>query len=142
MSRNPFDEIERMFDRMSNRLEPFDEGAFQGSVAVDVKETDDAYTVTADLPGFDRDDIDVELAGDRLTLSATHTTETEREEGESDDGGHYLRRERRQQSVSRSVRLPEPVDEGATEAAYRNGVLTVTLPKEAGGDSGHDIPIN
>jgi HSP20 family protein len=140
MSRNPFDEIERMFDRMSNRLEPFDEGAFEGSAAIDVEESDDAYVVTADLPGFDRDDIDVELAGDRLTLSATHTTETETEEDE--DEGHYLRRERRQQSVSRSVRLPEPVDESATEAEYRNGVLTVTLPKETGGNSGHDIPIN
>jgi HSP20 family protein len=137
MSRNPFDDIERMFDRMSNRLEPFDEGAFQGSVAVDIEETDDAYVVTADLPGFDRDDIDVELAGDRLTLSATHTTE-----GSDEDEGRYLRRERRQQSVSRSVRLPEPVDEDATEAEYNNGVLTVTLPKEAEGDSGHDIPIN
>ncbi|QLD85867.1 Hsp20/alpha crystallin family protein [Natronomonas halophila] len=140
MSRNPFDEIERMFDRMSNRLEPFDEGVFEGSVAVDIEETDDAYVVTADLPGFDRDDIDVELAGDRLTLSATHT-EAESEEGD-EDGGRYLRRERRQQSVSRSVRLPEPVDEDATEAEYNNGVLTVTLPKEAEGDSGHDIPIN
>jgi HSP20 family protein len=140
MSRNPFDDIERMFDRMSNRLEPFDEGAFQGSVAVDVEETDDAYVVTADLPGFDREGIDVELAGDRLTLSATHT-ETESEERDEAEG-RYLRRERRQQSVSRSIRLPEPVDEDAAEADYSNGVLTVTLPKETEGDSGQNIPIN
>jgi HSP20 family protein len=140
MSRNPFDDIERMFDRMSNRLEPFDEGAFQGSVTVDVEEADDAYVVTADLPGFDRDDIDVELAGDRLTLSATHT-EAESEEGDEDEG-RYLRRERRQQSVSRSVRLPDPVDEDGAEADYHNGVLTVTLPKEAEGDAGQNIPIN
>ncbi|MEF8808706.1 Hsp20/alpha crystallin family protein, partial [Natronomonas sp.] len=131
---------ERMFDRMSNRLEPFDEGAFEGAVAVDVEDTEEAYVVTADLPGFDRDDIDVELAGDRLTLSASHTEE-ESEESEG-EGGRYLRRERRQQSASRSVRLPEPVDENATEAEYRNGVLTVTLPKESEGGSGHDIPIN
>jgi HSP20 family protein len=140
MSRNPFDDIERMFDRMSNRLEPFDQGVFEGSVAVDIEETDDAYVVTADLPGFDRDDVDVELAADRLTLSATHTDE-ESEEGDEDEG-RYLRRERRQQSVSRSVRLPEPVDESATEAEYRNGVLTITLPKETESNSGHDIPIN
>jgi HSP20 family protein len=140
MSRNPFDEIERMFDRMSTRLEPFDEGDFQGSVAVDLEETDGAYTVTADLPGFDRDDIDVELAGDRLTLSATHTEEKS-EEGDEDEG-RYLRRERREQSVSRSVRLPDPVDEDAAEADYSNGVLTVTLPKETEGDSGQNIPIN
>jgi HSP20 family protein len=141
MSRNPFDEIERMFDRMSNRLEPFDEGAYAGSVAVDLEETDDAYRVTADLPGFDREDIDVELAGDRLTLSATHT-EAESEEDDEDGGSRYLRRERRQQSVSRSVRLPDTVEEDAAEAEYHNGVLTVTLPKETGGNSGHDIPVN
>lgn len=140
MSRNPFDEIERMFDRMGSRLEPFEEGVFEGSVAVDVEETDDAYVVTADLPGFDRDDIDVELAGDRLTLSATHT-ESESEEGDEDEG-RYLRRERRERSVSRSIRLPEPTDEDAAEADYTNGVLTVTLPKESEGGSGQNIPIN
>jgi HSP20 family protein len=141
MSRNPFDEIERMLDRMGSRLEPFEEGVFEGSVAVDVEETDDAYVVTADIPGYDREDIDVELAGDRLTLSATHTSEAESEGGDEDEGSS-LRRERRERSVSRSVRLPEPTDEDGAEADYTNGVLTVTLPKETESDSGHDIPIN
>jgi HSP20 family protein len=136
MARNPFEEIERMFDRMSSQFEPFEGGALQGgSVAVDVEDAGDEFVVTADLPGYDRDDIDVQLAGERLTLSA------ERAESSEDAGdGRYVRRERRQRSVSRSVRLPEPVDEGGTEATYRNGVLTVTLPKTRA-DDGHDIPI-
>ncbi|QLD89858.1 Hsp20/alpha crystallin family protein [Natronomonas salina] len=141
MSRNPFDEIERMFDRMSSQFDPTEGGALGGplggSVAVDVEDAGDEYVVTADLPGYDREDIDVQLAGERLTVSADHTDATTAEE----DDGRYVRKERRQQSVSRTIRLPEAVDESGTEAEYNNGVLTVTLPK-VGVDDGHDIPIN
>lgn len=140
MARNPFDEIERMFDRMSSQFDPMEGGALGGSlggsVPVDVEDTGDEYVVTADLPGYDREDVDVQLAGERLTVSADHTESTE-----TGDEGHYVRRERRQRSVSRTVRLPEAVDESGTEARYQNGVLTVTLPK-VDAEDGHDIPIN
>jgi HSP20 family protein len=139
MARNPFEEIERMFDRMSQQFETLDEDLFEGSVAVDIEDTDDAFVVTADLPGFEGDDINVELAGETLTLSATHSESAE--DDEEGEGHRYIRRERHEQSVSRSVRLPEPVVESDTEAAYDNGVLTVTLPK-AEAEEGHDIPIN
>lgn len=136
MARNPFEEIERMFDRMSDQFDPLEGGPLGGSVAVDVEDTGDALVVTADLPGYDREDIDVQLAGERLTLSADRSTTDE-----TDGDGTYVRRERRQRSVSRTIRLPEPVDEAGTEATYNHGVLTVTLPK-AEADDGHDIPIN
>ena len=141
MARNPFEEIERMFDRMSDQFDPLEggpleAGPFGGSVAVDVEDAGDAFVVSADLPGYDREDIDVQLAGERLTLSADHSESTE-----TGDEGRYVRRERRQRSVSRTLRLPEPVDEAGTEATYNHGVLTVTLPK-AEPDDGHDIPIN
>lgn len=136
MARNPFDEIERMFDRMSRQFDPFEEGLLEGSVPVDVEDTGEAYVVTADLPGFDREDIDVQLAGETLTLSADREASTDAE-----SEGRYIRRERRRKSVSRSVRLPEPVDEDGTEATYADGVLTVRLPK-VGAAEGHDIPIN
>ncbi|MFW5963555.1 MAG: Hsp20/alpha crystallin family protein [Natronomonas sp.] len=139
MARNPFDEIERMFDRMSHQLETLDDDIFEGSVPVDIEDTGDAFVVTADLPGFDRDDIDVELSGETLTLSASHSESTETED-ENDDR-RYIRRERREQSVNRSIRLPAPVEEEDTEASYNNGILTVTLPK-VGAGAGHDIPIN
>ena len=134
MSQNPFDDIERMFDRMTRGFESV-EGGLSESVAVDVAETDDGYIVVADLPGFDREDIDVELAGETLTVSAAADGNDE------DDDRRYLRRERPRGPVSRSVCLPEAVDPEATDAAYEAGVLTVTLPKAAGA-GGRSIPID
>jgi HSP20 family protein len=134
MSQNPFDDIERMFDRMTRGFESI-EGGLSESVAVDVAETDDEYVVVADLPGFDRGDIDVELAGETLTVSAAADGDDE------DDDRRYLRRERPRGPVSRSVRLPEAVDPEATDAAHEAGVLTVTLPKAAGA-GGRSIPID
>ena len=134
MSQNPFDDIERMFDRMTRGFESI-EGGLSESVAVDVAETDDEYVVVADLPGFDREDIDVELAGETLTVSAAADGNDE------DDDRRYLRRERPRGPVSRSVRLPETVDPEATDAAHEAGVLTVTLPKAAGA-GGRSIPID
>lgn len=146
MTRNPFDDIERMFDRMSRQFEEFDPGTTQpggvgtSDVDVDLRDDGDAFVLTADLPGFETDDIDVELADDTLRLSATRETAAETRDLDV-ESGRYLRRERSRQSVRRSVRLPEPVDESATSAEYRNGVLTVTLPKQEP-EEGHDIPIN
>jgi HSP20 family protein len=141
MARNPFEDLERMFDRMTRQfegLEPGMERHFARGLAVDVEDRDDEYVVTADVPGFDREDIEVKLSGDTLTIQAEHSEELEEEEGE----GRYLRRERSQRSVRRSVHLPDPVEEDATNADYAHGVLTVTLPKRDAGDDGTDIPIN
>lgn len=135
MSRNPFDDIERMFDRMSHQLDPFESDLSAATTPVDVEDAGEEYVVTADLPGFPRERIDVQLAGETLTISADH------EESSADSESDYVRRERRKQSVSRSLRLPEPIEEGGTEATYTNGVLTVRLPKADAAD-GHDIPIN
>jgi HSP20 family protein len=144
---NPFKDIEELFDRMSHGFEP--RGLAVHEVAVDVSETDDELVVTADLPGYDKADIDVAVEGDRLTITADH--EETSEEGddageaddadEADDGVHYHRRERTRRTVSRSLRLPTAVDETAASATYRNGVLTVTLPKPAAGDEGYDIDV-
>lgn len=131
-----------MFDRMSSQLEPLDDELLGGSAPVDLEDRGDAYVVTVDVPGFDEGDIDVELAGETLTISATKTeSNVATDEGTDGDGSRYLRRERSQQSVSRSVRLPEAVDETACEATYRNGVLTVTLPKVDADTDGHSIPV-
>jgi HSP20 family protein len=139
MARNPFDEIERVFDRMSSQFEPLEGDLFEGTVAVDVEDAGDAYVVTADLPGYEREDVDVQLTGRRLTLSAERDESAADESGTED--GRYIRRERHHRSVSRTVRLPDAVDETGTEAQYNNGVLTVTLPK-ADVTDGHDIPVN
>lgn len=122
-SDDPFDQIERVFDQLggvSTRAE---------GPAVDVVERDDEIEVTADLPGYETDDIDVQLRDDdRLEITANRTTESERTEGT------FHRRERRQESVSRTVSLPAPVDSEETEASYTNGVLTIRLAKRSAGE--------
>lgn len=138
MPRNPFDEIERMFDRMSHQFESLDEGILKGSVAIDVEDTDDSYVVAADLPGFEQEDLTVEYAGKTVSITASKDDSSEK----MDEQSQYIRRERRQRSVSRSVRLPGDVDTEEAEAEYNNGVLTVTLPKVDRDSDGEDIPIN
>jgi HSP20 family protein len=143
--RNPFRELERMFEQMSRQFEeasgqwedrPFDFGFTSGeSMSVDVADRGETFEVTADLPGFSKDDISVTVKDTRLTIAAE--SETEAEESEED----YLRRERSRRSMSRSVTLPDPVDESAVAATYRNGVLTVTLPKREAVDTGTHIEV-
>jgi HSP20 family protein len=138
MRDNPFEEIERMFERMSEQFEGAQPGRMmEGTVLVDVEDRDDEFVVTADLPGFDREEIEVNLRDDTLELSASRETA---EEVETSD---FVRRERRRSDVSRSIRLPEQVDAEGTTAVHENGVLTVTLPKQTPEESGGtDIPVN
>ncbi len=124
-----------MFEEMNEGLRAFDTGLTQG-VPIDVVETDDSFVVTADLPGYEKSDIDVRLSGSTLVVSAERSAEEEEEAEE----GSYVRRERTRESVTRSVRLSERVDPSSTNASYNNGVLTVTLAKEST-DSGESIPI-
>ncbi len=135
--RNPFDEIERMFDRMSDQFE--DVGGVEeidaGTISVDVAENDDEVTVTADLPGYDRDDIELAVRDGRLTIRAEREEETE-EEDET-----YHRRERTHREVTRTLRLPADVEEEDAGATYQNGVLTVTLPKAESGPEGTRIDV-
>jgi HSP20 family protein len=140
--RNPFEELERMIERMNRQLEaatgsgrdlPAGGG---GSASVDVVDAGDAFEVTVDLPGFEKEDIELRVDGNRLHLSAER--ETEREEGED----RYVRRERSRRSVSRSLTLPGEVAEAEVEAHYRNGVLTVTLPKADRDEGGHEIEVS
>ncbi|WP_254829960.1 Hsp20/alpha crystallin family protein [Haloglomus salinum] len=141
---NPFREVERLFETMGRQ---FDDAAhmFEGEgplgrfaeldeMAIDLVERDDEFVVTVDLPGFERDDIEVTVTDHTLRIEAEHEAETE----EEDDS--YLRRERRHQSASRSVRLPGEVDRDAVAGTMKNGVLTVTLPKAEAEDA-HTIDI-
>jgi HSP20 family protein len=129
---DPFGDIEELIDVMTGGLEA------SGDVPVDVADAGDEFVVVADLPGYDRDDVQVQLT-DATTLSLSARRETETVE----EADRYVSRERTSQSVSRSVGLPEPVVETEASASYENGVLTVTLPKQTTeSDSGTDIPVN
>ncbi|MFB6068816.1 MAG: Hsp20/alpha crystallin family protein [Halobacterium sp.] len=138
---NPFDDIERMLERMAEQFEGVDEfrsfeAPFGGRLKVDVEDLPDEYVVTADLPGFEKADIEVELADETLRIAADRETAAE-----SEEAGHYVRRERSRESMSRSVSLPEPVDEDGVSARFKNGVLTVTLPKLHTAADSHSIDI-
>ncbi|WP_181687376.1 Hsp20/alpha crystallin family protein [Halorhabdus salina] len=142
---NPFDEIERMFEQMSRQFESFDPTDVAGSlggVPVNVRDEGDQFVVTADLPGYESDDIDVTLP-DTSTLRISAETESDATSEDEEEESVFVRRERHQQSVSRSVSLPDRVASEETDASYQNGVLTVTLPKERPDDEGgRTIPVN
>ncbi|WP_254521532.1 Hsp20/alpha crystallin family protein [Natrinema caseinilyticum] len=138
MRRNPFDDIEELLDRLSRQVEEgMTAGGLQvpGSVPVDVADTNEEYVVTADLPGYETDDIDLTLSEGTLRLEANRTDEDTHAER------RYLRRERTKTSASRRIRLPEPVDEAAVAAGFENGVLTVRLPKVSSGEDSRQIDI-
>lgn len=94
-----------------------------GSFPVDVQETDSNVVVKADLPGIEKDQIDVNVTEYSINIQAQDEREVKEE------GKNYVRQERRAQNYQRSIRLPVEVDPGSAEANYTNGVLTVTLAK-------------
>lgn len=111
-------------------------GRRSGSLAVDVYEQGDDVVADINLPGVDPDDVEVKIDKNMLTISGTH------EEKKEKQNKNYTYRERRFGSFRRSVRLPKLVDDESTEAAYKDGVLKVTMPKrEQETDDGHLIDI-
>jgi HSP20 family protein len=101
--------------------------AYDGrGMRVDIAEKNGAYTVTAELPGVKKEDIQVSIDGDEVTLSA----EVKREKEVAKDE-RVLHTERSYGKVTRSFSLPQEVDEAKAEARFRDGVLELTLPKKA-----------
>jgi len=164
--RDPFTEIENLLERMGREFEelggtldtPGTPPSLPGArdPAVDVIEDDETITVVADLPGFDDDDIDVELRDDALSIVAAREDEQSVSVGgdepsdeelsgdpAGESGGRYHRRERRTRSVSRRVPIPVPIERDGATASYDDGVLTVTLSKRSEtGDDGHSIDVS
>ena len=138
---NPYRMMEEFFERMSTQFEDLSRRggpiATTGGdeLSLDVADRGEAFEVTIDVPGFDRDEIDVRLAEDTLTITATHEHEAETDEGA------FIHRERAHRTLTRSVDLPASVDETAIEATLTNGVLTVTLPKEKPAPESHGVDV-
>lgn len=156
--RNPFEEIERMFNRMSRQFEDELGGGMPqmggGGPAVDVRDEGGEFVVTVDLPGYDKEDIDVQLRGDKLHVSAQRSSGSQQQgggqsqqQGDSSQGqkqgggGQFIRQERSHKSESRTISLPGKVQEDQVSAEYQNGVLTVRLPKQQASGGGHNIDI-
>ena len=127
-------------ERRSYRMRPFDpfremqemQRAFWGNTDVatsfrtDISETGDGYKLEAELPGFKKEDIKVDIDDETLTIKAEHSESKD----EQNDEGEYVRRERYYGSYQRSFNVSEIDVEGIT-AAYENGILTLTMPKKA-----------
>lgn len=96
------------------------------TIRVDVSERDGAYEVKADLPGVTKDDINVTVDGDVVSITAEVKKERETKEGE-----RVLKTERYFGRVARSFRLASEIDLNAAQAKFENGVLRLTLPKKA-----------
>lgn len=124
-----------------NRLEPLFDDMFKGffvrpfstdngndmagAIRIDVKETGEAYTVHAEVPGVNKEDLNVDIDGNRVSISAEVKKASEQKDGEK-----VLRSERYYGQVARLFQLPVEVDEARATARYRDGVLELTLPKK------------
>lgn len=111
-----FDAFTRDFFRKNNAELP----AFR----TDIRDTGESYILEAELPGFKKEDITLDLKDGILTITAQHSDSKE----EKDSDGSYIRRERRYGSFQRSFDVTG-IDEKSITAAYENGVLALTLPK-------------
>ena len=94
------------------------------TIKTDIKDTGDSYVIDAELPGYKKEEINVDVNDDILTISAEKHNETNEEEKNG-----YIRRERYYGSVSRSFNISE-VEASQITAKHENGVLTLTLPKK------------
>jgi len=93
------------------------------SPAVDVKESDNSFTLTADIPGLTKKEVKVNITDGILSISGERKFEDEKE------SGNYHYRERRYGSFSRTFNLPETVNDEDILASFKNGILSIELPK-------------
>ena len=129
------DEFDRLFDRMLATpllAEPFaplapmvGEYAAEWTPALDYVETEKEFIIRLDLPGVHKENIDLKLVGEVLTITG------HREEAKEYRNGNALWKEREVGKFVRTIRLPFPIEEKKVEAVYQDGILTVTLPKTA-----------
>ena len=113
----------RMLDEMDRRF--MTSAPAVSAFRTDVLDTGDAFKLEAELPGFKKEDIKIDIENDCLTISAERSSDTKEEQK-----GSYVKRERFYGSFSRSFDV-SGINVDAIEAAYTDGVLTVTLPKKA-----------
>ncbi|MDQ2085606.1 Hsp20/alpha crystallin family protein [Herbivorax sp. ANBcel31] len=117
--------------------DPFFAGVFSGTdgIRADIRETEKEYIVDAEIPGAKKEDINVELRDDTLTISI------DRGEEVKDERDNYIRRETRYGSVARKFYVENVVND-AVKAKYKDGVLTIVLPKDKNAKKNkHKIPI-
>ena len=129
-SADPMEYVQRDFDNLLNRLfngsQVQDGGARLAPYGVDIREDGDHFYVEAELPGFKKEEIDITLENQTLTIAAERKYESK--QGEPNKG-ELLLHERRYSRFLRSFTLPPTVDEGSVNAKLADGVLTVMINK-------------
>ena len=122
----PLEDLAREVDSLvQNIFDPEDRGQHQKFTPLaNLAESERGYELTIDLPGIKPEEVSVELNDDQLVVSGERKTETE-----TDDGKTYHRVERRFGKFRRVLSIPSPVNEDEISASFKDGVLTVTLPK-------------
>jgi len=124
---DPFNDLDDLFKGLFVRPMRFDlDVAPQMRMKIDVTKAEDTYTVKADIPGASKEDIQVSIDGNEVTISGEIKKESEEKKGEE-----VLRSERYYGKVSRSFTLPHDVDEAKVVAKYADGVLKLTLPMKS-----------
>lgn len=145
MQLDPFNEITRSWPLRSFedffrdlRARPmFGNFETEPQIKMDVSETEQSYTVKAEMPGVKKEDVKVAIDGNQITISGEAQLETEKKEGES-----VIRRERYFGVQSRSFTLAHDIDDSKATAKYDNGVLELHLPKKAGDGGTKLLPIS
>jgi HSP20 family protein len=123
------DEIERLQSRINDLFDypsyPARRGLFDRAMSppIDVTENDDGYTVTCDLPGVDKKNINLSIASNVLTIKG------EKKEESLKEGRKVFRKETWEGSFQRTISLPAEVDNTKVEAEVKDGVLKIRLPK-------------
>lgn len=115
---SPFKELEDMEKRFFGDRMPV-------NFKTDIRDTGKEFVLEAELPGFDKSDIGIDVKDGYLTITATHSEEND----EKDKKGNYLRRERYYGSMTRSFDVSD-IEENAITASFNNGVLELILPKK------------
>ena len=122
--------FERNEDNVFDTFDNFTRNFFRGSNAnlpafrTDIRDAGDKFVLEAELPGFQKEDIKLDVKDGILTISAQHNENQE----QKDEKGTYIRRERRYGSFTRSFDITG-IDEAGITAAYQNGILELNLPK-------------
>jgi HSP20 family protein len=125
---DPFDDIDDLFKGFflrPMRMEPGEAAGSPVRIRIDVKEDDKSYLVHAELPGVKKEDINVSIDGNQVSISAEVKRDREEKQGEK-----VLRTERYYGKVYRAFALAQDVDQEGANARYENGVLELTLPKK------------
>jgi HSP20 family protein len=124
---NPFeDTFDDLLKGFFVRPMAFESSQTPAQIRVDVKETDKNYVVHAEIPGVKKEDINITIDGNQVSITAEVKREKEEKQGEK-----VLRTERYYGKVYRAFSLAQDVDEAGAQAKYVDGVLELTLPKKA-----------